>query len=119
MAENYITCRDEKGTVNISAEVVAVIVSAALEELAGEAVVTNVTGPELNDLLGKKPVQKGIKVSFEEGRVLVDAVLLVRFGGNISEIAERAQKTVQAAVESMTGIATIVNVHISGVIFDK
>ena len=38
MPENYITCQDEKGSINISEDVVAAMVRAAITEVDGVAV---------------------------------------------------------------------------------
>ena len=52
MPENYITCQDEKGSINISEDVVAAMVRAAITEVDGVAGVATSTGTELAELLG-------------------------------------------------------------------
>ena len=47
MPENYITCQDEKGSINISEDVVAAMVRAAITEVDGVAGVATSTGTEL------------------------------------------------------------------------
>ena len=118
MAE-YITCQDEKGSVNISDDVVAVMVSAALQEVDGFAGLANTAGGELAELLSKKSTTRGIKVQFEENRIVVDVLILVRYGCAIAQVAKKVQEAVTGAVESMTGFTPVVNVHVSGVAFDK
>ena len=45
---------------------------------------------------------------------------MVRYGSNVVGVAQQVQDAVTAAVESMTGMGTpVVNVHVSGVAFDK
>ena len=54
MAENYITKHVEKGTINISEDVIAVMVSAAVTEVEGVAGFGSATTPELVELFGRK-----------------------------------------------------------------
>ena len=45
---------------------------------------------------------------------------MVRYGSNVVSVAKQVQDAVTGAVESMTGMgAPVVNVHVSGVAFDK
>ena len=119
MAENYISTQYEKGSVSISEDVIAVMTAAAISEVEGVASLTNTAGGELMDILSKKSVAKGVKVAFEESRVVVDALVMVRFGFSITTVAEKIQETVSSAIESMTGLTATVNVHVTGVAFDK
>ena len=47
MPENYITCQDEKGSINISEDVVAAMVRAAITEVDGVAGIATSAGTEL------------------------------------------------------------------------
>ena len=117
MPENYITCQDEKGSINISEDVVAAMVRAAITEVDGVAGVATSTGTELAELLGIKSAAKGIKVQIVDGTMTVDTIITVRYG---VAVAKAVQESVTSAVESMTGMGKpIVNVHVSGVAFDK
>lgn len=120
MADNYITCQDEKGSINISEDVITAMVRAAVEEVEGVAAMTGSVGGELGELLGIKSAQKGIRVQFADGVITADIVLTVRYGSNVVSVAEQVQRSVSTAIESMTGMGTPrVNVHVSGVAFDK
>ena len=45
---------------------------------------------------------------------------MVRYGCNVVSVAKEVQDKVTSAVESMTGMGSpVVNVHVSGVAFDK
>ena len=117
MPENYITCQDEKGSINISEDVVAAMVRAAITEVDGVAGVATSTGTELAELLGIKSAAKGIKVQIVDGTMTVDTIITVRYG---CSVVAAVQESVTSAVESMTGMGKpIVNVHVSGVAFDK
>ena len=119
MPDNYYTITDEKGSINISEDVIAVIASNAVSEVDGVASFSVGAGAELGELIGKKSAAKGIRVSFDENRVEIGVTVMVRFGTSITAVGEKIQKAVTAAVDSMTGLQTVVNVHVSGIAFDK
>ena len=75
---------------------------------------------ELAELLGIKSAAKGIKVQIVDGTMTVDTIITVRYGCSVVAVAKAVQESVTSAVESMTGMGKpIVNVHVSGVAFDK
>ena len=119
MADNYITTTEEKGSINISEDVIVSLVRATINEIDGVAALTNNAGAELAELLGIKS-SRGVKVQLENGAITVDAIIMVRYGANVVSVAKEVRSAVTAAVESMTGMGTPrVNVHVSGVAFDK
>ena len=119
MSENYIVRQDERGSINISEEVIAVMVGAAIREVEGVAGLSNTIGSELADFINRKSVTKGVKVQFDEEKIVVDVIVMVRFGVKIGEVGVKVQETVANAVESMTGLDSVVNVHISGISYEK
>jgi uncharacterized alkaline shock family protein YloU len=119
MAENYITKQEERGTVNISEDVIAVMVSAAVSEVDGIAGFGSATTPELVELFGRKSSQKGLKIRFVDEKITIDVMVNVKLGGSITDIAVRVQDSVCREVESVTGMSAVVNVHVTGVAFDK
>ncbi len=61
-----------------------------------------------------------MKVQIKDGVITVDVIIMVRYGSNVVSVAKQVQDAVTGAVESMTGMgAPVVNVHVSGVAFDK
>ena len=120
MPENYITCQDEKGSINISEDVVLAMVRAAITEVDGVAGLATPAGTELAELLGIKSAAKGIKVQILDDVVTVDIIINVRYGCNAVSVAKGVQTAVANAVQSMTGMGMpVVNVHISGVAFEE
>ena len=118
MAENYITRVEDGGSINISEDVIATMVKLAVREVEGVAAMASTAGPAVADLLGKKNVSKGVKVQFEENAVIIDVIVTVKYGCNI--VGVNVQENVQSAVQAMTGLEQVtVNVHVSGVVFDK
>ena len=59
MGENYITCQAEKGSINISEEVITSVVKSAISEIEGVAGLSNTAGSELAELIGA-PVLTGM-----------------------------------------------------------
>lgn len=119
MPENYITNDTKQGKISISEDVINVIVSAAIAEMEGVAGLTNPTSTDIADFLGIKNASRGIRISGEDGQIVIDLVILVRYGHPVTAVAKKAQEQVAASVESMTGMKAKVNVHVTGITFDK
>lgn len=120
MGESYISCKDENGSINISEDVISTMVRTAITEIDGVAGISTTAGAELAELIGFKTLSKGVKVQIVDDTVKVDAVILVRYGCNIVNVAREVQSSVTEAVHAITGIEkSEVNVHVSGVEFDK
>ena len=62
MGDNYISCKAENGSINISEDVISTMVRTAITEIDGVAGISNTAGAELAELIGIKTVSKGIKV---------------------------------------------------------
>lgn len=120
MGDSYISCKAENGSINISEDVISTMVRTAITEIDGVAGISNTAGAELAELIGIKTVSKGIKVQIVDDTIKVDAVILVRYGCNIVNVAKEVQNSVTEAVQAITGIDKAeVNVHVSGVAFEK
>jgi uncharacterized alkaline shock family protein YloU len=121
MAENKdsIIRLEEQGTLRISEDVVAAIASQAAGEIDGVTLMS-AAGSGVSDLVGKKSLKKGIKISFEENRVIVDVYLLTVYGKQIPAVAQKVQDRVTSSLQNMTGLNVgAVNVHVGGIIFEK
>ena len=119
MPDTYFTIPDEKGSINISEDVIAAITGNALSEMEGIAAFSNTAGSELSELIGKKSISKGIRFSFSDSGITIDATILVRFGGNITELCKSAQEAIAVAVDSITGVKPLVNIRVAGIAFEK
>ena len=120
MGENYITCQAEKGSINISEEVITSVVKSAVSEVDGVAGLSYTAGTEIAELIGLKTVSKGVKVQFVNERIIVDVIVNVKYGSNIVKVAQEVQDKVMSMVQASTGIEQAeVNVHISGIAFEK
>lgn len=120
MGDNYIRCQEENGSINISEDVISSIVRSAVSEVEGVSGLSNTAGSDLAELLGLKTLSKGIKVQFEDDKIVVDLIITVLYGCNVVTVARNVQDKVKNIVQSTTGIEqSEVNVHISGISFDK
>ena len=120
MGENYITCQEAAGSINISEEVISALVRAAVSQVEGVSGLSNTSGAELVELIGIKTLSKGVKVQFVDSRIIVDAIITVSYGYNIMDVAKAVQDEVLSVVLTATGIDKAeVNVHVSGVAFDN
>ena len=122
MGENrdYIVYPEEKGSINISEEVIAVIAANAALETEGVAGLSASLGKDIAELLGKKNIYKGVKITAADDGLKVDVFLLAKVGTSVNRLAVQVQDNVVAAIESTTGIkATQVNVNVCGVSLER
>ena len=120
MGENYITCQADKGSINISEEVITSIVKSAISEVEGVAGLSNTAGAELAELIGLKTLPKGVKVHFEGQKIIVDAIITVVYGNNVVNVAKNVQTAIRSVLQASTGFEDAeVNVHVSGISFDR
>ncbi len=120
MGENYITCSGELGSINISEEVISTIVKSAISEIDGVAGLSNTAGAELAELIGLKTISKGVKVQFVDDKIIIDIIINIYYGCNIVNTAKSVQEKLISVVQDTTGIEKAdINVHVSGVAFEK
>ena len=120
MNDNYISCQEENGSINISEDVIYSMVRTVITEVDGVAGLANTAGAELAELLGLKTVSKGVKVQLNDNQIIVDAIINVSYGCNIVKVAQQVQDRVTNAIQATTGFEKPqVNVHVSGSSIDK
>ena len=122
MGENreYVTRPDEKGSINISEDVISVIAANAALETEGVASLSASFGKDIAELLGKKNLSKGVKITVEDECIKVDVYLIVKIGVAVSKVGASVQEAVANAIESMTGFkVSEVNVHVNGVSLER
>lgn len=118
MGENreYITYPEEKGSINISEEVVAIIAGSAALEVEGVAGLYSTPGRDIAELLGKKSLARGVRIHMEDRTISADIYIMAAMGSNVNEVGQAIQNAVATAIESTTGLCVAaVNVHICGI----
>lgn len=105
------------GRIALSEEVIATIAGVAATECYG---IVGMASRKLKDgiavLLGRESLSKGVEVSIDGERVLINLYTIVGYGTRISEVARNVCDQVKYTVESTTGLqVTKVNVFVQGV----
>ena len=120
MADNkqYITRIQDNGSVMISEDVVATIVSLAVKEVEGVVGLSTKPGADIADMIGKKNWGKGLRINIAEDNALtVDCDIIVSYGQSVVAVAASVQEAVAAALESATAVkVTAVNVNVCGIV---
>ena len=117
-SKQYIEQSLENGTVLISEDVIAEIVSCAVRAVEGVVGISTKPGADVAELIGKKNWGRGLKISIsEDNTVSVDCNIIVSYGQAVVAIANAVQTAIIGALESMTGVKlAAVNVNICGIV---
>jgi len=119
-SKEYIRSSDEKGSINISEDVVAIIAATAAMEVDGVYSLYYAHSKEISHLIGRKGFARGVKLTIDSDDVSIDAHIVVELGCPVGEVGAAVQKSVMSAVEDAVGArVSAVNVHISGVAIKK
>ena len=120
MADNkqYITQIQEHGTIMISEEVVAVIVTQAIKDVEGGVTLNVKPGAPLADRIGVKNWGKGMKIEIaDDNSLTVVCDIMIGYNQSVVTVAKAVQDAVTAALESMTGVkVNSVNINVCGII---
>ena len=118
MGENkeYVMQTQKFGSVNISNEVVSSIAAMAASEVDGVCGLAASMGADIAELLGKKSLHKGVRVTMLDEGIDVICNVVLYYGYSIPETSGKIQDEVCAALESMTGLTVrSVNVNVCGI----
>ncbi|MDD5432897.1 MAG: Asp23/Gls24 family envelope stress response protein [Candidatus Omnitrophica bacterium] len=97
--------RTDLGTIKIHKNVVASVASIAATEIEGVKRIGVSFRSSLLELLGKKDLSN-IKVEFDKNYgVKIEVPLVIQYGYNIPEIANKAQENIRQALEKMTNLS--------------
>ena len=119
-SKSYIRNSDEKGSINISEDVVAVIAATATMEVSGVHSMFASYGKEISNVIGKKAMSKSVKLQMDGDDVTVEVHIIAMIGHSVNEVGADIQRAVISAVEAAVGVTvSAVNVHICGVSLKK
>ena len=102
------------GTIKINNEVLATISGKAAAEVGGVAGMSGGVVDGLAKMLGRKNIEKGVKVEIVDDEVNIDISILVDYGASIPVVCLQIQNSVKQKVEKMAGkhVKTVdINVH--------
>lgn len=110
----------EFGHVNISDDVIGIITNIAASEVKGITLQGSFAG-DIAEILGKKNMTKGVRVSVTEDNVVtVDLNIVVDFGIVIPDVAWKVQEKVKSSIEEMTDLKVdAINVNVLGINLGK
>ena len=119
MAESkqYITKIQDNGSIMISEDVIASIVSQSVQEVEGVVGLSVKPGADIADIIVKKNWGKGMRIVIaEDNSLTVDCDILISYGQSVVTVAQNVQETVSSHLESMTGVkVNAVNVNVCGI----
>ena len=119
-SKGYIISSDEKGSISISEDVVAVIAASAAMDVEGVYEPFFSHGKDFGNMLGKKVLPKGIKLNIDGDGVTIEVSIITEMGYSVSEVGAQVQRAVISAVEDAVGVSVnAVNVFICGIALRK
>ncbi|MEW6101810.1 MAG: Asp23/Gls24 family envelope stress response protein [Candidatus Omnitrophota bacterium] len=108
--------RTELGLIRIHKNVIASIASIGAIEIEGVKRVANNLASGIMEIIGKAS-PFSIKVDFNKNEeVKIDIPIIVKYGFNIPEVANRVQDNIRMSLEKMTSLSVKdINVNVQGV----
>ena len=104
------------GSISYAEDVIATIAGVAAIEIQGVVGMSGGISGGITELLGKKNLTKGIKVDIANDEAVIDINIVVEYGCEIHNVADKIQENVRKSVETMTGLRVVkVNVNVQGV----
>ena len=96
---------NELGNIHYSEEVLAKIVGLSTMECYGVVGMVSKNATEgLWELMRIENLSKGVKLKFDNDKLIVELFVMVEYGTKISEIANNIIKKVRYSVENFTGL---------------
>ena len=67
-------------------------------------------------MLGRKTLDKGVKMSVNDDVVKLTVSVIIKYGCNIPDVSAKIQDKVRSTIESMTGLTVSeINVNVAGI----
>ncbi|MGV8145055.1 MAG: Asp23/Gls24 family envelope stress response protein [Alkaliphilus sp.] len=106
------------GQIKISEDVIKTIAALTVTRIEGIAGMSGGLAGGIAEILGKKTLFKGTKLTNDEKGAFIDLYIIVEYGTKIPDIAWEIQDEVKKSVYSMTNLVVDeVNIHVQGVNF--
>ena len=118
--KEYLVQTQENGNILISEEVIASIAAFAVRDVEGVFGLSLTQTVDLSNILGRKNLRKGIRVTITEEGMEIGCNLIVRVGSVVMTVAKNVQEAITDEILSMTGVRPLrVNVNVCGVAVPK
>jgi len=108
--------RTALGTIRIHRDVIASIASLAASETEGVKDIAKDFKTGVLEMLGKKPLS-AVKVQIEKNEeVRIEIPLIIKYGFNVPEVANKAQDNIRNRLEKMTDLSVKdININVCGI----
>lgn len=108
---------NEFGTIDINNEVISTVAGASAVECYGLVGMASASGSNgIANLLKRENLSKGVKVTFDGEKLIIDLHVIIQYGTKISVVAKNIIDKVKYNVENLTGLKVEkVNLNIEGV----
>ncbi len=114
-----IRIENHLGTIHISHEFLANLVSGAVSECFGVAGMSASSTPQglFNRMLRATPKNQGVRIRYQKSKLMIELHIIVTYGTNVAAIVKSIMNKVQYTVEEITGFpVSRVNVFVDGMI---
>jgi uncharacterized alkaline shock family protein YloU len=115
-SEDHLEDGTELGSVQIHSNVITTIARLAALKVPGVMEMSGTFVDGLAGMIGKKSIDRGIRVDEEENTFVIELHVVLEYGVRIPQVAWQLQNDVRQAVEQMTGKnVKCVNIVVQGV----
>lgn len=120
MADNInITLNDNnehEDSIKIADDVIRCIAALAATDIDGVSGMAGSSTDEIVAMLGRKTLDKGVKMSVNDDVVKLTVSVIIKYGCNIPDVSAKIQDKVRSTIESMTGLTVSeINVNVAGI----
>lgn len=102
-SDDHIEEGTDLGAIRIHNNVISVIARLSALKVPGVVEMSKTLVDGLAGMIGKKVVDRGIRVDLEENTVVIELHVVLEYGVRIPHVAWQLQNDVRKAVEEMTG----------------
>ena len=95
----------QQGTITFANEVISTIVGIAACDIEGVAGMCGGFKDGIVDLLGKKNLSKGVKITMKDDTVTAEVQIVVEYGVRVPDVCVKIHESVISAVETNTRLA--------------
>lgn len=112
--------KTETDNVHISPDVIAIIAGLAASDIKGVAGMSGGIVGGIAEKLGRKDLTNGVKVYLEENNIKINLNIIIEFGAQIVEVANKLKQEVRGTVEKFTGLkVSVINVNVLAINIPK
>ena len=107
-----MTKEEISGEITISPDIIATLAAITTMKVPGVTSMGGLPAAPLSTLVGRKDINKGVKVELKDKTVNLEISLVVNIDSSLIEVAKEVQKEVKRVIESKTGM-TVNKIDIS------